>query len=398
MANIKVVDELIRLTRQAKISLFIWGSSGVGKSQLCRQAADSMGIGFLDFRCAQIEACDLRGLPDKTPEGTTRFLPPDELPRTGKGILFLDELNRANPEVLSAAFQLVLDRRIGNYVLPEGWSIVCAGNFNNGDYCVTELDPAFRDRFCHTILSSGQATFNEWVSYISSRYTGAYKAVSFCGTNLKHLENIEAESLGFKITPSRRSWEMVLQVEKTWESGDFSETARIEAITGLIGNEIAISYLRHNSVIQPQDLIIDGVKEHYEILQSLSRQEKWFLAWGLIGFVSNDLDDPRASSAVLDLLELLHNNAKSDRDLAIAFVSEMMRVTTKQIDGFSDAFRILLMRNPTLINKIAVSNQKRSGSKTMVDLLASRPELAESIATSVSIGKSGSKRKEAKNA
>jgi hypothetical protein len=75
-----------------------------------------------------------------------------------------------------------------------------------------------------------------------------------------------------------------------------------------------------------------------------------------------------------------------------------MRVTTKQIDGFSDAFRILLMRNPTLINKIAVSNQKRSGSKTMVDLLASRPELAESIATSVSIGKSGSKRKEAKNA
>ena len=191
---------------------------------------------------------------------------------------------------------------------------------------------------------------------------------------------------------------MVLQVEKIWESGDFSETARIEAISGLLGNEIAISYLRHNSVIQPQDLIIDGVKEHYEILQSLSRQEKWFLAWGLIGFVSNDLDDPRASSAVLDLLELLHNNAKSDRDLAIAFVSEMMRVTTKQIDGFSDAFRILLMRNPTLINKIAVSNHKRSGSKTMVDLLASRPELAESIATSVSIGKSGSKRKEAKNA
>lgn len=388
MAKFTSVQELVHLTRNAGISLFIWGSHGVGKSSLVKQVAEELGIGFIDFRCAQIEAVDLRGLPDKSPHGTTQFLPPDELPREGQGIIFLDELNRANSEVLSAAFQLVLDRKIGKYQVPEGWSIVCAGNFNNGDYHVTELDPAFRDRFCHTILQSGAATFNEWVNYISANYPDSYRAISFCGSNLAHLESVESESLGFKITPSRRSWEMVLRIEKAWKSGQFSDTVRIEALSGLLGQEICMAYLRHNVTILPSDLIEDGVREHRELIQQLSRQEKWFLAWGLIGHVANQLDNKKAAEAVLDLLELLHSNTTEDRDVAIAFVTELMRISTQAIKGMSEASRLILLRNPTLVNQIAISNRKRNGKKSMVDLLASRPELSKSIAKSMSINSS----------
>jgi hypothetical protein len=169
--------------------------------------AQQLGVSLIDFRCSQIEAFDLRGLPDKTPDGRTRFLPPADLPRDGQGILFLDELNRASRDVMAAAFQLVLDRRLGEYELPQGWSIVCAGNFTHGeDYHVEQLDAAFRDRFCHLIVSSGSATYDEWCQWACEQFSDlAPNVIQFTGENLKYLEDVSPETLDFKVLPSRRS-------------------------------------------------------------------------------------------------------------------------------------------------------------------------------------------------
>src|SRR5262249_58690591 len=108
--------------------------------------------------CSQLEAADLRGLPERTRDGRTRFLPSTDLPggdlteeaienqlrtatpgerkrlqpRYPRGVLFLDELNRAPDDVLQAAFQLVLDGAVGEYMLPDGWSVVAAGGFTRG--------------------------------------------------------------------------------------------------------------------------------------------------------------------------------------------------------------------------------------------------------------------------
>ena len=194
MARIARLTRAMRICFEAGVTPFLWGHKGVGKSSLFRRIAAENGWGFLDLRCSQIEAADLRGLPERTADGRTRFLPPADLPvgdlddaeyaaqlgpppgadadlrqrgeflrrrrrlepRRGRGILLLDELNRAPDDVLQAAFQLVLDRAVGEYVLPPGWHVAAAGNFGGGAYRVSDCDdPAFLDRFCHLVFPAG---------------------------------------------------------------------------------------------------------------------------------------------------------------------------------------------------------------------------------------------------
>ena len=95
MANFSELKTVIAICREARVPLMIWGTHGQGKSTAVKDAAVDMEIKVVDFRLSTCEAIDLRGFPDKSPDGlSTRFLPPDELPRSGEGILFLDEINR----------------------------------------------------------------------------------------------------------------------------------------------------------------------------------------------------------------------------------------------------------------------------------------------------------------
>ena len=102
-----------------KLSTMIWGPPGIGKSSIVAQTAQAHGLGFVDVRLSQLAPTDLRGLP--VPEnGVSRWYPPEFLPRDGAGILFLDELNMAPPAMQGVAQQLILDRRVGSYAVPEG--------------------------------------------------------------------------------------------------------------------------------------------------------------------------------------------------------------------------------------------------------------------------------------
>ena len=111
-----------------KVPTFLWGAPGIGKSSIVKQIADEKGLDFIDLRLALMDPTDLKGIPfyDKETH-TALWAPPAFLPREGEGILFLDELNSAAPAVQSSAYQLILDRRIGEYELPDGWAIVAAG-------------------------------------------------------------------------------------------------------------------------------------------------------------------------------------------------------------------------------------------------------------------------------
>ena len=126
------------------ITPFLWGKPGIGKSQLVAQVAKEMGIGFIDLRLSQLDSTDLRGIPSPHPdEGLCRWLPPEFLPfeqfasfekdYPNGGILLLDEFNRARPDVLQSAFQLVLDRSVGLSKLRKNWYLVAAGNLGMAD-------------------------------------------------------------------------------------------------------------------------------------------------------------------------------------------------------------------------------------------------------------------------
>ena len=105
----------------------LWGRPGLGKSAVVRQAADTLRLKLIDVRATRLDPVDLRGLP-KVTKDRAEWCPPSFLPRSGDGVLFLDELAQAPPMVQAAGLQLVLDRRIGEYELPAGWSVIAASN------------------------------------------------------------------------------------------------------------------------------------------------------------------------------------------------------------------------------------------------------------------------------
>jgi MoxR-like ATPase len=130
--------------------VMIWGSPGVGKSDTVKQTAEKRNIDLIDLRLSQLDSVDLRGVPSVDRERRrTDWNSPSILPYEGKGILFLDEINSAPQGVTAAAYQLILDRRLGDYVLPEGWNIIAAGNRVSDRAIVNQMPTPLKNRFAH---------------------------------------------------------------------------------------------------------------------------------------------------------------------------------------------------------------------------------------------------------
>ncbi len=145
--------------------VMMWGPPGVGKSQMVVQIGESHDIPVIDIRLSQMEPSDLRGIPFRSGE-RVEWAPPAMLPdaqRHGKtGILFLDEITSAPPSVSAAAYQLILDRRLGEYEVPEGWAIFAAGN-RQGDRGVTYSMPSpLANRFSHFEV---ETNLDDWVAW-----------------------------------------------------------------------------------------------------------------------------------------------------------------------------------------------------------------------------------------
>lgn len=145
--------------------VMIWGPPGVGKSQLVSQVAEKHDRMLIDIRLSQMEPSDLRGIPFKDGDKVEWAVPsmlPDAEKHGTEGILFLDEITSAPPSVSAAAYQLILDRRLGDYQIPDGWAIFAAGN-RQGDRGVTYSMPApLANRFSHYEID---INLDDWVAW-----------------------------------------------------------------------------------------------------------------------------------------------------------------------------------------------------------------------------------------
>lgn len=145
--------------------VMLWGPPGVGKSQIVAQVAEQHQVPVIDLRLSQMEPTDLRGIPFRVND-QVEWAVPSMLPNTERhgrlGILFLDEITSVPPSVSAAAYQLILDRRLGAYEVPDGWAIVAAGN-RQGDRGVTYSMPApLANRFSHYELD---VNLDDWVAW-----------------------------------------------------------------------------------------------------------------------------------------------------------------------------------------------------------------------------------------
>lgn len=186
------------------LPLMIWGSPGIGKSAIIQQIAQEEGIECIDLRLSLLNPVDLRGLPLVNREShKAEWLSPDFLPNgksAEKGILFLDEINLAPASVMSAGYQLILDRKLGSYRLPDGWKIFAAGNRAEDQANVTKFPAPLSNRFIHIDL---EADLEEWRKWALGHNVSP-EIISFLSKMPQHL--FKMPKSGEKSFPTPRSW------------------------------------------------------------------------------------------------------------------------------------------------------------------------------------------------
>lgn len=189
-----------------KTSVFFWGAPGIGKSSVVRAVADSHDMPMIDLRLNQLAPTDIRGLP-YVDGGLARFAPPSFLPQSGKGILFLDEINLAPPAVQATALQLVLDRRVGDYTVPDGWFIVAAGNRVEDRAAVSQMPAPLTNRFLHFTV---EVDLNSWKDYALTSGVRE-EIISFLNFRPQLLHKFDKNAIAW---PSPRSWDFASDLLK----------------------------------------------------------------------------------------------------------------------------------------------------------------------------------------
>ena len=213
---------------------FIWGPPGVGKSSLVHSIARRRSLPVVDLRASLLDPTDLRGIP-AIQDGQAVWCPPAFLPRAGRppGILFLDEINAAPPMVQASLYQLVLDRRVGEYELPDGWWIVAAGNRAQDRAVTFRMSSALANRFVHLQFETDIDDWRAW----ALAHSITPLVVGFLGVRPALLQEEPGDSAAFA---KPRSWEMVSDVVKR-----FGSVAQCrDVLPGIIGEGAAVEFVK----------------------------------------------------------------------------------------------------------------------------------------------------------
>lgn len=219
--------------------VMLWGPPGVGKSQMVAQVADNHAVPLIDLRLSQLEPSDLRGIPFRVGEGVEWAVPnqlPDARRHGPRGILFLDEITSALPSVAAAAYQLILDRRLGEYRVPEGWAIFAAGN-RLQDRGVTYAMPApLANRFSHYEV---EVHIDDWLAWaVRSGIDSRLQAFLRQRPDLLFDFHPETEQHAF---PTPRAWAFADRALRKFTS----DAALLQpALSGCVGEAAAAAFKR----------------------------------------------------------------------------------------------------------------------------------------------------------
>ena len=232
--------------------LIIRGSPGCGKSSIVKEVCEQRGIEFIDFRAAQCEPCDIRGLPVPNRElNQMDWYVNGVWPRNpnGKGIIFLDEITAADKSIQVALYQLVLDRCLGQlYTVPKGYLIVAAGNNTTDKAVATVLSSAFANRFCHVELKEDAEAWLDW-----ARVNDVHPSViGFISYKPNMLFNMEGETLD-RGWPSPRSWEGVSEYCHICKD----ETILRKLVYGTVGNGTGVEFMEFYKINEEFINILD---------------------------------------------------------------------------------------------------------------------------------------------
>lgn len=303
--------------------LFISGTTGIGKSQNVMNTAKQIAVKeqrkfiewnkisdkdklrledeeayresvfvFVDYRISQISPEDLKGLPklngkdyvEWKPTLLFRVLSKDKV----KALLFFDEMNLAPPSIQAAAYQIILDKCIGEIALNPDVCIIAAGNRAEDKANVFDMAMPLKARFRHTTLRV--PSVEEWESEYAIPHGVQDKLIAFLKFRPDLLMADISKLKGQSAFPCPRQWDVVDCITK--DETDLEEIKRYTSES--VGDGVAIEYKAFLKLRDEIDL--DNVLANPSSVSKLGLDMKW----ALISLVSERYRTAKKDSTLLE--------------------------------------------------------------------------------------------------
>jgi MoxR-like ATPase len=297
--------------------VMLWGPPGVGKSQMVAQIAARHAVPVIDIRLSQMEPSDLRGIPYRV-DGQVEWAIPTMLPDTERhgpeGILFLDEITSAPPSVSAAAYQLILDRRLGEYQVPDHWAIFAAGN-RQGDRGVTYTMPApLANRFSHFEV---ETNLDDWVSW-AYRNEIDERVIAFLRFRPELLFDFDPAHNPVAF-PSPRSWEFAHRGLQKFTDHPQLLQGTLQACVGPAAGVELHAFV--NSLDQMPDL--DAIIAGQDVTTPTEIDLQYAVAAALVGRAIRAQGQPNQNEILGNILD--YAGRFPQREMGVMLVSDMHR-------------------------------------------------------------------------
>lgn len=321
-------------------SIILKSSPGCGKSTIVREIAKELGIGFTDVRLAQMDRCDLCGVPS-VENGKTRWNIPEIWPadQNSAGILFFDEITGAPMDVQIAAYAMILDRMIPNtnYKLPAKWYIVAAGNRATDRAGVKSMSSALANRFMHFDIEANVEDWGKW-AVAHSVHPSVTGYINYRPGNLLKMDGQNLEA-GW---PSPRSWERVSQMLSMFGN---NEDVMFKVAAGLVGPAVATEFIAFHKLQHKFDSVLDVLTNPKKDVKIPSKADEKYAFYSAVAYLLWD-----------------GKNSKDD---------------AQRVDGF---FRIIDASSPdfaSMLCKLAKVGNTRITTAAAIQLLVRHPKFAK---------------------
>jgi hypothetical protein len=329
---LRVLDrEFLSTSEGHHTPVMLWGPPGVGKSQMVAQIATAHRAPVIDIRLSQMEPSDLRGIPFRV-EDRVEWAVPAILPNSERhgvrGILFLDEITSAPPAVSAAAYQLILDRRLGEYQVPDQWAIFAAGN-RQGDRGVTYSMPApLANRFSHFEVDTHMDDWVAWayVNDIDERIIGFLRFRPELLFDFDPAHNPVA-------FPSPRSWEFAHRGLRKFEDHPSLLQGTLQACVGPAAGIELHAFV--NSLDQMPDL--DAILAGGEVPVPTEIDLQYAVAAALVGRAIRAHGERDAAGVIGNIL--VYAGRFPQREMGVMLVSDLHRAIGNglfEVPAFAD--------------------------------------------------------------
>lgn len=305
--------------------VMLWGPPGVGKSQMVAQIAARHAVPVIDIRLSQMEPTDLRGIPFRVNDLVEWAVPailPDAERHGPEGILFLDEITSAAPTVSAAAYQLILDRRLGVYQVPEGWAIFAAGN-RQGDRGVTYTMPApLANRFAHFEVDTH---LDDWVAWAYANQIDE-RVIAFLRFRPELLFDFDPAHNPVAF-PSPRSWEFAHRALQKFGDNPNLLLGALQACVGPAAGIELKAFIDNLDHMPDIDAIVRG--EPVPVPKEVDLQ--YAIASALVGRAIRAKGNGKADEVYGHILD--YAGSFPQREMGVMLVSDMHRAVGEAMFG-----------------------------------------------------------------